>query len=331
MSAGAPPSVARATTYDRVQHTTMVDQNGLPGLGGYRRFGRPFWSQRSETYGCALRQWPVSLAGVPTSAPRRPSRKSGSPPTAVASPSSAHDARSDTVSRVYQELRGLIVWGHLPPGARIAERAVAERLGLSRTPVRSALHRLQQEGFVSSVGRGQDQRLIVAPLTQEDGREIILIVGHLEGLAAHEAARLPDDRRKALVARLREVNRELAAESKRRVFTRIFDLDQAFHRTYVEDVVGPRLVALHRSIKPQIERYTRLYISVLVDELPTSVKEHDIIIKAIASGDALGAQRAVETNWRNAAGRLAKVITQLGERGSWHAWEPTPAGKPARR
>jgi DNA-binding GntR family transcriptional regulator len=309
----------------------MVDQSGFPGVSGDRRSGRPFWSERSGIYGCAPRHRPVSLAAVPTSAPRRPARKSGSPPTAVVSASSAANARPDTVSRVYQELRGLIVWGHLPPGARIAERAVAERLGLSRTPVRSALHRLQQEGFVSSVGRGQDQRLIVAPLTQDDGREIILIVGHLEGLAAHEAALMPDDRRKVLVARLREVNRELAAESKRRVFTRIFDLDQAFHRAYVEDVVGPRLLALHRSIKPQIERYTRLYISVLVDELPTSVKEHDIIIKAIASGDAFGAQRAVETNWRNAASRLAQVIAQLGERGSWHAWEPAPTGKAARR
>ena len=223
---------------------------------------------------------------------------------------------------MYQELRGLIVWGHLPPGARIAERAVAERLGLSRTPVRSALHRLQQEGFVSSVGRGQDQRLIVAPLTQEDGREIILIVGHLEGLAAHTAAILPDDRRKRVVARLRDINRELAAESKRREFAQIFELDQAFHRAYVEDVVGPRLLALHRAIKPQIERYTRLYISVLVDELPTSVKEHEIIVRAIASGDAHAAQRAVETNWRNAAARLSRVIGQLGERGSWHAWDP---------
>ena len=234
---------------------------------------------------------------------------------------------------MYQELRGLIVWGHLPPGARIAERAVAERLGLSRTPVRSALHRLQQEGFVSSVGRGQDQRLIVAPLTQDDGREIILIVGHLEGLAAHTAASLPDDRRKQVVARLREINRELAAESKRREFTRIFDLDQAFHRAYVEDVVGPRLLALHRAIKPQIERYTRLYISVLVDTLPTSVKEHEIIMRAIASGDAEGAQRAVETNWRNAAARLSRVIGQLGERGSWHAWDPaaSSADTPRRR
>ena len=235
------------------------------------------------------------------------------------------------MSRVYEELRGLIVWGHLPPGARIAERAVAERLGLSRTPVRSALHRLQQEGFVSSVGRGQDQRLIVAPLTQEDGREIILIVGHLEGLAAHTAAILPDDRRKQVVARLREINRELAAESKRRDFTRIFDLDQAFHRAYVEDVVGPRLLALHRSIKPQIERYTRLYISVLVDELPTSIKEHEIIVRAIASGDAVGAQRAVETNWRNAASRLTRVIAQLGERGSWHAWDPASSADAPRR
>jgi DNA-binding GntR family transcriptional regulator len=281
--------------------------------------------------GCAGRHAALSLAVVSTSVPRRAARRSLPPlPSTNARPVDA-DERSDTVSRVYQELRGLIVWGHLPPGARIAERAVAERLGLSRTPVRSALHRLQQEGFVSSVGRGQDQRLIVAPLTQDDGREIILIVGHLEGLAAHTAASLPDDHRKRIVARLREINRELAAESKRRDFNRIFDLDQAFHRAYVEDVVGPRLLSLHRAIKPQIERYTRLYISALVDELPTSVKEHEVIVRAIATGDAHGAQRAVETNWRNAAGRLSRVIAQLGERGSWHAWDPASSSSDSAR
>ena len=272
------------------------------------------------------------MAGVPTSVSRRPARRSPQPPpsTTARARAAAAEERSDTVSRVYQELRSLIVWGHLPPGARIAERAVAERLGLSRTPVRSALHRLQQEGFVSSVGRGQDQRLIVAPLTQEDGREVILIVGHLEGLAAHTAASLEDEHRKEIVARLREINRELAAESKRRDFNRIFDLDQAFHLAYVEDVVGPRLLSLHRAIKPQIERYTRLYISALVDELPTSVKEHEVIVRAIATADAHGAQRAVETNWRNAAGRLSRVIAQLGERGSWHAWGPAASSEPAR-
>ena len=58
---------------------------------------------------------------------------------------------------------------------------------MSRTPVRSALHRLQQEGFIASAERGRDQRLIVTPLTQDDGRELFLIVGHLEGLSAHLA------------------------------------------------------------------------------------------------------------------------------------------------
>jgi GntR family transcriptional regulator of vanillate catabolism len=95
------------------------------------------------------------------------------------------------VSRVYHELRALIIAGQLPPGARIAERAVVARTGLSRTPVRSALHRLQQEGLVASVGRAGDQRLIVTPLTRGDGREVFLIVGHLEGLPRARRPRCP--------------------------------------------------------------------------------------------------------------------------------------------
>jgi DNA-binding GntR family transcriptional regulator len=230
--------------------------------------------------------------------------------------------RSDNISRVYHDLRALIVWGQLPPGARIAERAVADRLGVSRTPVRSALHRLQQEGFIASTERGGDQRLIVTPLTQDDGRELFLIVGHLEGLAAYTAASLPKERRKKIVQRLRELNRDLAAESRRRdAVTRIFDLDMEFHRTYVENVAGRRLVALHRAIKPQTERYVRLYVSVLLDELPTSVREHDLIIRAIAKGAPEAAQHAVERNWHNAANRLARIIAQHGERGIWHAWQ----------
>jgi DNA-binding FadR family transcriptional regulator len=99
---------------------------------------------------------------------------------------------------------------------------------------------------------------------------------------------------------------------------RAFELDLEFHRTYVEGVVGPRLLALHRAIKPQSERYTRLYVSVLLDELPTSVKEHETISRGIAAGDPQAAQSAVENNWHNAAQRLAAVIADLGERGLWH-------------
>jgi DNA-binding GntR family transcriptional regulator len=153
----------------------------------------------------------------------------------------------------------------------------------------------------------------------------MLVVGHLEGLAARSAAGLPAPRRKEIVGRLRRINRELATESRKHgAVARMFDLDQAFHSAYVEEVVGPRLLALHRAIKPQVERYARLYVSALLDELPTSVKEHDVIVRAIAKGDPDAAQRAAETNWRNAAARLAKVIAQLGERGLWHSQETRP-------
>ena len=79
-----------------------------------------------------------------------------------------------------------------------------------------------------------------------------------------------------------------------------------------------------------MERYARLYVSALADELATSVREHGVIVRAIAQGNRAAAQRAVETNWRNAADRLARVIAQHGERGIWHAWEPV-AEQPARR
>ena len=222
------------------------------------------------------------------------------------------------VSRAYHELRRIIVWGQLPPGSRISERVVAERLKLSRTPVRSALHRLEQEGFVASQGIGRERRLIVAPLTMHDGSEVFTIVGHLEGLAARTAADLPAPRRKALVRQLRAANEALATQSRKKgSATRFFELDIEFHRLYVEDVVGPRLLTLHRAIKPQSERYMRLYVSVLLDQIATSVREHERIAASIFRGDPDAAQQAVETNWRNAAERLTHIIAAHGERGSW--------------
>jgi DNA-binding GntR family transcriptional regulator len=264
---------------------------------------------------------------VPTSPPPRPRRvsKNGRAHTTAGNGASPSDHRVDNVSRAYEQLRGLIVWGQLPPGARIAERSVAERLATSRTPVRSALHRLLQEGFVAAArGRnGRDQRLIVAPVTKHDGEELFIVVGHLEGLAARTAAGLPAARRKAITRRMRALNREIAAEARKRGnVAKVFDLDVEFHGAYVEGVVGPRLLALHRAIKPQTERYARMYISVLIDALSGSVREHEGIVRCIADGDEDGAQRAAETNWRNAATRLARVIETHGERGSWHAWKP---------
>src|SRR4051812_35572913 len=142
----------------------------------------------------------------PRSPLKRKTTSKRAPRAAASEPAS--EPALDHVSSAYHELRRIIVWGQLPPGARVSERAIADRLDLSRTPVRSALHRLEQEGFVTAVGTGRERRLIVAPLTAEDGLEVFTIVGHLEGLAVRTAAGLPAAQRKTLVARLRAVNDE---------------------------------------------------------------------------------------------------------------------------
>ncbi|HTG49133.1 MAG TPA: GntR family transcriptional regulator, partial [Gemmatimonadales bacterium] len=227
--------------------------------------------------------------------------------------------RVDRATQVYRQLRELIVHGRLAPGARIIETEVASRLGVSRTPVRAALQRLQQEGYITVSGSGRQSRPSIAPLTREDARELFGIVGALEGLAARAAAGLEDRIRIRHVERLRAINEEYLRMSRERRSdeNRLFALDTRFHRYYVEMGAGPRLLALHDAVKPQAERYVRLYISALVDEIATSVKEHRVIVEAIAAGDGPGAEQAVHTNWRNAAERLSRVIDTLGERGSW--------------
>jgi DNA-binding GntR family transcriptional regulator len=221
---------------------------------------------------------------------------------------------------VYRELRELIVSGRLAPGTRLVETIAADRLGVSRTPVRSAFQRLQQEGYAVAANEGDErQRLVVAPVTANDASDLFYIVGELEGLAGHYAAGRKRAQRSSLVRRLEELNNELLQESQKQRTDayRAFQLDANFHRRYVVDSAPPRLLALHDAIKPQAERYARLYVSALTDELGVSVAEHSVIICAINDGDADTAQRAIQTNWRNAAQRVGALISEWGESGGW--------------
>ena len=214
----------------------------------------------------------------------------------------------------------MIVHGRLAPGTRIVEAELAERLGLSRTPVRGALHLLYKEGYIVSAPAGSRKtRLAVAALTKEDARELYSIVGHLEGLAAASTARLEAGSRLAVVESLKNWNQQLKeiAEARRGEPNRIFELDLNFHQTILEASAGPRLRALHGSIKPQTERYWRLYAAAIVDQLDISVREHLLIIEAVTTGNAAASERAVQMNWENGAERLCRVIDTLGERGSW--------------
>src|SRR5881392_107758 len=123
--------------------------------------------------------------------------------------SSAADApHGSRPEQVYTRLRDLIVQGLLAPGSRIVETEIATRLGVSRTPVREALQRLQQEGYVMGSPGAQQSRLTVAPLTRDDVYELLNIVGALEGMGAHAAAMLPSAARQNLVRDLKGLNAE---------------------------------------------------------------------------------------------------------------------------
>ena len=225
----------------------------------------------------------------------------------------------DGSSQAYVQLRELIVNGRLAPGGRVIESDLADRLGTSRTPVRSALHRLQGEGYVVARGGGKRTQLTVAPLTREDGRELFWIVGELEALAAHWVALGDGGDRTAVAQSMQRTNQELLAASNADApdAARLFDLHTRFHQTYVDACGGPRMQAMHAVVKPQAERYRRLYSTALGGHIHASLAEHEAIIRGIADGDAEAAERAVKANWRNAADRLARVIDRVGERGSW--------------
>ncbi|WP_446742633.1 GntR family transcriptional regulator [Silvibacterium acidisoli] len=228
-------------------------------------------------------------------------------------------AHGSSIDIAFQQIRQLIVHGNLAPGTWIIEADLSRKLGMSRTPVRGALQWLQREGYVIEQKARLNSRMIVAPLTYEDARELYAIVARIEGLAGLNTASLPRPERMEVVRRIKPINDELhdIAETGKLNGRSIFDLDMRFHRAIVEAGAGPRLMLLHNAIKPQTERYWRLYASNILDQLHIAVSEHEAAVQAIRSGDTLAAEAALIANWVNGAERIAHVISQQGERGTW--------------
>ena len=225
---------------------------------------------------------------------------------------------TERANRLYDSLRGMIVRGQLAPGTRIVETEVARRFGVSRTPVRAAFQRLEREGYVTA-SPTQQARMTVAPLTREDVQELLQIVAELEGLAARSAAGLPDSQREKIAVDLETINADFrrAASARGAQPGKLYELDEKFHRRYVEAGAGPRLKSLHDAVKPQAERYIRMYIALLLDTVPTAGTEHEAIVEAIRTGNSPAAQRAVQNNWRHASDRLERAIEVMGEQGIW--------------
>jgi DNA-binding GntR family transcriptional regulator len=229
------------------------------------------------------------------------------------------NAGRNSTDTAFLALRDLIVDGKLAPGSWIVEADLTAVLNVSRTPIRSALQWLQHEGYVVARGTGAKTRMMVAALTLNDARELYAIVGRIEGLAGRLTASLPTKPRTGLATRLKKLNSELTktARSSHPDTEQFVNTDTMFHDIIVEACSGRRLLAIYEAIKPQTDRYWRLYPSTGVEDMKDSCQEHEAIVEAIAKGDGDATERALQINWEKGAERLAKAIMRFGERGNW--------------
>lgn len=219
----------------------------------------------------------------------------------------------------YVQLRDLIIRGGLAAGTRVVELDVATRLGISRTPAREAIKRLQQEGFLASTGAGARTQLSVTPLTSDDLLDVYRIMAALEGTAARTAAELPEDERRSLAKSLKAANARFEKLGRKRAhdFEKLFELHNGFHEMLVGAGATPRLQALIDSVRPQVDRYEFVYAPLVGPHYDETFDEHAAIVRAIRNGSATAAESAVRANWTNSASRLRAALARSGPRGAW--------------
>lgn len=237
----------------------------------------------------------------------------------------------------YPLLKDLIVRGRLAPGTPLVEAEAAQRLGISRTPVREALQRLRHDGLAVAAGGGARPRLVVAPMSREMVDELYLAMGALEGAAARTVARLAPKERIALANSLAERHAEFrhAAAAHATDWDELFERHDAFHRVLQEACAGPRIQALLDLLRPQVDRYEWLFAPLTGPDYSPTNAEHDAIVSAVREGTAAEVEGAVRANWFNGGERLARAIDldrgAALQRTGWEAITPAARAREKRK
>ena len=202
---------------------------------------------------------------------------------------------SKASERAYREIRGLILSGDAPAGSPLTEEALADIVGVSRTPVREALRRLESELYVV---RSDSQRLFVAAWGRDDLGEMFTLRAMLE---AHAAARAATRITLAELEELRAVNARLAAS----VAGTVPDIagfvaeNRRFHEIVIAAASSPRLSAILASLveQPVVRRTAARYDR---SELARSGHEHGELIQAFAAQDPAWATAVMTAHIRRA-------------------------------
>jgi len=195
---------------------------------------------------------------------------------AADAPAGAARAASSLHDGLLAALRDYIVEGNLPDGARVPERALCDRFGISRTPLREALKVLAAEGLIDLLpNRGARIR----ELGPEDLRELFDVMGGLEALAGRLACERIDDQG---VAEIEQMHHEMYRFYLRREMHGYFQCNQAIHRLIVEAASNATLSATYASLAGRIRRVR--YSANLAkdrDRWGEAMREHEAILDAL--------------------------------------------------
>lgn len=202
------------------------------------------------------------------------------------------EKRGSLTSLVHDAIRGAITGRKLAPGSKLSVPELARRLNVSRTPVKEALTRLEQEGLVTTIpNRGP----FVTSLGRDDVREVYQLRELLEGLVARLAAKKVDG---PVVAALKGLVRAQETALASRSVEAIMEVDMEFHRRLRELAGNRRLDVLLRNLQDQIRIVFATSITI-PGRREKAIAEHREILAAIEQRDPDAAERAARAHIRN--------------------------------
>lgn len=188
--------------------------------------------------------------------------------------------------RILETIRESILKGSLKPGEKVAEPELAERFGISRTPIREAFRQLESEGYLTVIPR---KGAVVTSLSERDVEEFYTIKSILEGYAARMAAERLSERDMERLEAINDRLEQLAREGDIKTFFRVHN---EFHELFIRAAGNEKLAELIGQLVMKFNRLRMASLS-LPGRMEISVKEHKKILEAFRNKDGEKADRLV--------------------------------------
>ncbi len=209
---------------------------------------------------------------------------------------------------VFESLREAIISGSLPPSERLMEIQLAEEMGVSRTPVREAIRKLELEGLVVMIPR---KGAYVAGMSIKDIVDVFEIRGALEGLAAELASeRVTDEELESMERYLVKISEEIESGD----LSKVVETDTDFHTLIYKASRNARLSQIISNLREQIQRFRTTSLS-FPGRMKIALEEHRKIVEAISSRDGELARKLAQEHIENAENTMMNMIqhdTKLG-------------------